>query len=254
MRRLGQISVIGLAALAVWLAMPGADEPASVLREPSRSDARNAGLEAAEARSPTATTARLEGDPGVAAGPPRTTPGRGESRTARQAGSAEGRIDERSYGAARGAAAPRDDLALVAPRERARSDLAWVDPPERARSDTEQRFEVEALEPVRRATPHHRQDPSLPDSAPLDPHVERDAPEVSSAPEPFDTTGEEEWNRSLEQELLLDELARGSLPEDASPAEVRRRREMARTLLSAEGTEARERILQRIADQINAQR
>ncbi len=46
MKRLGQISVIGVAALAIWLALPSAEEPASVGREPSRSDARNAAVHA----------------------------------------------------------------------------------------------------------------------------------------------------------------------------------------------------------------
>jgi hypothetical protein len=224
-RRLGQISVIGLAALAIWLAMPGADEPFSSGQGPSVSAAPSAAVEApaAESRSAGAKTARLDEDPAVPAGASSETLGPGEARAASQDEAADGPVDDSAYPVAL-------DVAVR------RGNRFSVDPPERRRRDTRERSETEAPESERRAAWIQNQGGNAPDPAPVDSFVAPEVPQGSEAPEDlgaapdeaFEAAGDEALEPMVDEETLLDWLARGSLPDDATEADVRRQRHQAR--------------------------
>lgn len=236
MKRLGQISVIGIAGLAVWLALPGAEERAPVGRAPSRSDAPDAPVDAQadrpanEVGSP--VPALPGGAPAVPAGASREKPGRGEARAAREKRAAARRRDERRSGVVVGAAPRRDDP-------------AWGDPPDRSYRDTEERPEAEAREREQRTGRSQRRGASVPDPAPVDPLVGQEVSDGSGTADEFGPTGDEALDPSLEEDIILDELVRASLPEDASEEDVRRQRELAESLRSAPDEATRQYILQR---------
>jgi hypothetical protein len=236
-KRLGQFSVIGVAALAVWLALPSADERASVGREPSKGDARRGVGEAprVEARIPAPTPARSEVLPTESADPSRDGPGRVDTRAASERGAAKQRVASAESRAAAGTVPRRDESALVDSRG------GTV-------GDTQERFEEDAPEPVRRSVRSQRRGVSAPGAAPGDPVVGQEVSDVAVTSEPLDGAGEGALDPVLEQEMLLDELARASLPEDASEADMRRQRELARSLLSAPDETTLEFIRQHVVD------
>lgn len=239
MKRLGQLSVLVLAALAVWLVLPGSDEPASPGTTESRPAAEryppeSAGGEASRAATPVGTTALLQSDRALPGDRPDRTPERDASRSADPLASAAG-------------AEPRVRVAVP------EADQASGDASEAADDFAGERTESASY----RREPHvariQRQDLSAPDSVMVEQIVEREVPEGSVPPEHLEEARADARARIVEEQLLLDQLARQSAGDGASETELRNRRDLGKTLLSAEDPETRERILQRAADQIDAQ-
>jgi hypothetical protein len=228
-----------LAALAVWLVLPGSDEPASRGTTASRPAAErhpleSAGGDASRAATPAAATALLQ--------PDRALPGDRPDRAP------EGDVSRR--------ADPSQSAAGGEPRGR-----PAVPEADRVSGDAYEPtndFAVERTESASyRREPHiariRRQDLSAPDSVMVEQLVEREVPEGSVPPEHLEEARADARARIVEEQLILDQLARQSAGEGASELELRNRRDLGKTLLSAEDPETRERILQRAADQIDAQ-
>ena len=222
-KRFALLSVLALAALAIWLAHPAGEEPASPAWEPSRSDAGNARV---PMRAPVA--ADRSAAPMVAR-PQRIAPP-SEASAHRETGAASEPLAalRASGGTLPGGAndaAPRPARAPAAvPRERAS-----------------------------RAPILHRTDRPAPDLVQLEQLVELAVPEGSVPPEQLDEARQGARARTLEEQLVLEQLARDSIGENPSEKEVRDRRDLGRTLLSAEAPETQERIMRRAAERIDAQ-
>ena len=237
MKRLGQISVLVLAALAVWLVLPGADEPAPRGGEASRPEGERPALESAalEARSAAAPVVPLVSDAAAPADSPRAASEGNPSRAANPAVTA---------------ALADADVRLVEPN----ASLAFEDMREPEVRYTAERSAYPDYERRRHVARIHRRDLPAPDPIRVEQQVEREVPEGSVAPEYLEEARADARARITEEQLIVDQLARQSLGENASEHEVRARRGIGMTLLAGEDPETRERIMQRAADQINAQR
>lgn len=232
MKRLAQISIVSLAALAVWLASPRSDgpsrDPGAAAREPARPAPGEAGTGSPGRVLPPATS--------PFAGPVESSAGgdgRGGAADARgeAAADASGLAEARALQARVGrllqeAGAPASAGRAGGGRPGGAAAGAGEPPPTPALAVSG----VPASEPAGTAAPPADEgaDGALPPGQRAEPREQVRA-------------------RIDEEQELLEQLARQSAGEGASEREIRDRSDLIRTLLSAEDAETRERVLQRAA-------
>ena len=194
----------------------------------------------AGARSAPARAASSSAEEPSSAGSPGFPSESGDSRPTDALATLDGSLDEAAFRA-------RVDRALGS------GEVARAGSRSAASGERGERFEADAVASEPRVSRISRTDRPVPDAAQVEQLVEREVPDGSLPPEQLAEARQEVRERLVEEQVLLDQLARESAGEGASEQEIRDRRNLAQTLLSGQDQETRDRVMQRAADQVNAQ-
>jgi len=238
-KRIAQLSVLALGALALWMVLPSSESPPPRGRVPSAVPSPDVAAAPSAAQPQKRASAPAPVVPGAAPVVPGAAPV----------------VPEAGPEAAEPGAAPSDEaLAMASFRESAPE--AFVREPATGDRSTGDDGRVRlrtgefAAAPPPSGRPFDRPDLPTPDPVQVEQLVEREVPDGSLPPEQLEQARDDARQRIVEEQLLADQLARESMGDNPDEIELQRRRDFARTLLSAQDPATLQRIQDRAADKL----